>query len=518
MGQALYRKYRSKSLDELVGQEHITRTLGEAIKQGRISHAYLFTGPRGVGKTSTARILAHAINGLPYEDGTTHLDIIEIDAASNNSVEDIRDLREKVYVAPSTGKYKVYIIDEVHMLSKAAFNAILKTLEEPPAHAVFILATTEAHKLPETIISRTQRFVFRPINPEQAVKHLRTIADTEKIDISDEALETLAAHGDGSFRDSISLLDQASNLGKKIGIADVQQLLGMPSDQAISELVQDITATPVAVAAALQSLYGLYEQGFQAGAIAHELSSQLRHAVINGTVAPLPHVMQLMGQLLDVPTRRDPERFLEIVLLSLGSSSATSSTTAKEATPETIVAPVKAKQPPEAEKAVQNHPEKPAKHHPAETEQESAKVAETAKVTEITETKPTTKANPSVHAVDETLWPKVLDELKKQYNTLYGIVRMATVVFTAEDEIELRFAFAFHQKRVNETKNRDIISKCIEHVSGHKVSITCVYDPDLKSSNKPKAADLPPLPATSNSAEPLAAISNIFGGGELLQS
>src|ERR1700712_4322120 len=201
MGQALYRKYRSKSLDEVVGQEHITQTLKQALKSGRISHAYLFTGPRGVGKTSIARILAHELNGLAYDDGRSHLDIIEIDAASNNGVEDVRDLREKVYVAPTSGKYKVYIIDEVHMLSKAAFNALLKTLEEPPAHVVFILATTESHKLPDTIISRTQRFVFRPIEATKAVAHLRTIADAEKITISDEALQQIASHGDGSFRD-----------------------------------------------------------------------------------------------------------------------------------------------------------------------------------------------------------------------------------------------------------------------------------------------------------------------------
>src|SRR4051812_19425989 len=242
MGQALYRSHRPKSLKGVVGQEHITRTLEQALKEGRISHAYLFTGPRGVGKTSIARILAHEINGLPYTDDQVHIDIIEIDAASNRRIDEIRDLRDKVQVAPTSAKYKVYIIDEVHMLTREAFNALLKTLEEPPEHVVFILATTDAHKLPETIISRTQRFSFKPVPTAEVTDHLKEIADKEKIQIEPDALQLLAEHGEGSFRDSIGLLDQSSNQKDVITASDIQRLLGVPPQSAIVDLVEGLTS------------------------------------------------------------------------------------------------------------------------------------------------------------------------------------------------------------------------------------------------------------------------------------
>ena len=187
MSQALYRKYRSRNLSEVLGQDHITEILRAALEQGKIAHAYLLTGPRGVGKTSVARILAYEINKLPYDEDATHLDIIEIDAASNNGVDDIRNLREKSQVAPVSATKKVYIIDEVHMLSKQAFNALLKTLEEPPEHVVFILATTDADRLPATIISRVQQFYFHPIPTDVIAKQLARIAELEGFKIEPDA-------------------------------------------------------------------------------------------------------------------------------------------------------------------------------------------------------------------------------------------------------------------------------------------------------------------------------------------
>jgi DNA polymerase-3 subunit gamma/tau len=283
MGKALYRKYRSMSLDEIVGQEHITTTLKNAIKSGAISHAYLFTGPRGVGKTSVARILAHELNGLEYTGEDTNLDIIEIDAASNRGIDEIRDLREKVHIAPARSKYKVYIIDEVHMLTTPAFNALLKTLEEPPAHVIFILATTEIQKLPETIISRTQRHTFRPAEQSKVIEHLTYIAKQEKIKFDKDAMALIAAHGEGSFRDSISLLDQAASAGGTVTAEVVREVLGMPQDEVLQQILQSVVDGDKSTV--VRQLDALQQQGFQAAIIAKQLSALVRASLLGETDA-----------------------------------------------------------------------------------------------------------------------------------------------------------------------------------------------------------------------------------------
>src|SRR6056297_164214 len=210
---ALTRTYRPTSFDDIVSQKHVSNTLKNAIKQNRLAHAYMFCGPRGVGKTTMARVLARTVNEIDQQvDGESlnqTLNVVEIDAASNNSVDDIRDLRERVRIPPQNGRYKIYIIDEVHMLSKSAFNALLKTLEEPPDHVIFIFATTEPHKVLPTILSRVQRFDFKRISVDQIVERLANVAENEGINIDEESLHVIAKKADGALRDALGLMDQA---------------------------------------------------------------------------------------------------------------------------------------------------------------------------------------------------------------------------------------------------------------------------------------------------------------------
>ena len=289
---ALYRKWRPQGFDSLVGQEAVRTALTNALETGRIAHAYLFAGPRGTGKTSTAKILAKAVNCehgptpnpcnkcqncVRINDGTS-MDVFEIDAASNRGIDEIRDLREKVAFAPVNGRYKVYIIDEVHMLTTEAFNALLKTLEEPPPHVIFILATTEPHKIPATIHSRCQRFDFKRVTDSDIVKRLREVADGSGIAADDDALQLIAVQADGGMRDALSLLDQCGVMAERVSAETVRSVLGIVGREALRELVKAVGEGNVPEALAL--LEALLAGGKDVKQIITELAEYLRAVLL----------------------------------------------------------------------------------------------------------------------------------------------------------------------------------------------------------------------------------------------
>ncbi|HEY8999124.1 MAG TPA: DNA polymerase III subunit gamma/tau [Candidatus Saccharimonadales bacterium] len=554
MGQALYRTHRPKKLGDIVGQEHITTALSHALEKGTISHAYLFTGPRGTGKTTIARILAHEINGLPYdEDGATYLDIIEIDAASNRRIDEIRDLRDKVNLAPAVAKFKVYIIDEVHMLTREAFNALLKTLEEPPAHVVFILATTEVNKLPETIISRTQHYTFRLYDLGVVAAHLREMAEAEKISITDDALALIAEHGEGSFRDSISLLDQLRNQADEVTLADVQSSLGIAPAEAVQTLVASMQAHDAAGVAV--QLKDLHEHGYEPSHLAKQLAGAVREALIaKKPVLPSDVSLQLLAQLVAVPASPDPRVALEIAVLDAtfaGETVAAAVPKPKTSAAEVHVKPAKMTEPhpssftkklaeeqtketPQAEvkieESVQATKEVPAPHNASAMQNAQSK---TSKAEETLEEDDGTLASNATLTTEQ--WAEVLAALKK-HSTLYGIIRAASAGFEP-GKIVLTSAFAFHQKRLKEPKNREIIAQTIQEITGEAIRIECLVGevstvtpdlpPALPPSDEVVHAVAAPAPQTetptppANEAKPndtVSTVSNIFGGAELLQS
>jgi DNA polymerase-3 subunit gamma/tau len=492
MGKALYREYRSTSFDEVIGQDHITTTLKNSLKNGTIAHAYLLTGPRGVGKTSIARILAYAVNDLPYQKDGNHLDIIEIDAASNRRIDEIRSLRERVHIAPTSAKYKVYIIDEVHMLTKEAFNALLKTLEEPPDHVIFILATTEIHKLPDTIVSRCITFTFRPIDDASIVKHLKHIAEAEGLKVTSDALELLAVHGDGSFRDSISLLDQIKNISdQKIDRPDIELALGLAPDTLIGNMLAAVAAgQPKDLDAALQQAY---QHGASETNIAKQLAALVRSQLLSGKLSfPALQTTQLLRELLSVPASAKPKAALELCLLSLLFTIQPDSAV--------ISAPIK------------------MEPTPAKPEKKAEPVAEAIVEIKLTEDEPQkaaqkvhaeTKAAPVKFDGDTEIWDSILQKLKMKNNTLYGIARMAEADHQ-DGKLILVFDFPFHFKQVTQPKNKSIITAIMDELGHNRL----VLDITLKTDkNKPAQT-----PAKKQSSDHLESINDIFGSGEVLES
>lgn len=489
MSQALYRKYRSKSLSDVVGQAHITDILNRALKAGKVAHAYLFTGPRGVGKTSIARILAHEINQLPYSDDSQHLDIIEIDAASNNGVEDVRDLREKVQIAPVSAAKKVYIIDEVHMLSKPAFNALLKTLEEPPAHVVFILATTDVEKLPATIISRTQRFAFRAITPADAVKHLRYIATEEGITISDEALALIAERGDGSFRDSISLLDQLSSLAQKdqeITAELIEATLGLAPTSAVEAILSAVEKHDVKQLA--QQIARMEMDGISPAV----LTSQII-AVLAKQASEKPQVLPLLDALLDVPRSTQPNMKLLSVLGTAALQQKPKS--AALATPVLEVSATIEELSTQATKKKPHLDKKPVTEQTAAAKAPSPPAVNTTKAQTATTTVATTPVLTPDKIHDGPFdWNIALEYTREHYIALYSVLSKCGYELV-DTTITVYTVNAFYKKKLDDPKYVTHLYEAVQAAGGQGLTIDTI----------PARAPMKDSKA--------AAIADIMGGG-----
>jgi len=412
MSQALYRKYRSRSLDEVLGQDHVTSILRRALEQGKIAHAYLLTGPRGVGKTSVARILAHEINHLPYDDDSSNLDIIEIDAASNNGVDDIRALREKAQVAPVSAPKKVYIIDEVHMLSKSAFNALLKTLEEPPEHVVFILATTDADKLPATILSRVQQFFFRPIPTEIMTRQLMNIAKKEGFAIEEDAARLIAERSRGGFRDGISTLDQLSILAtsdQPLTANMVTEYLGLSDATMLGNLLDSYPSDDNEKV--LNIFQELENSGANSVVVSHQLLSIARNRLRKN-----PNLIGLVQQLIEVD--RHPHPDLKLLTIFMNSNSQ------------------------QAEK-----PAEPAKKPAAKPKKTGAPL--------------------------ELNWEKVIERAKKKSLGLASLLQKSQWSFDGE-KLTIYAGSAFYKKKLDDAKNKPLISEIISEETAMDLEIDII--------------------------------------------
>jgi len=402
---ALYRKYRPLHLSEVIGQDKTIEQLQGALTKGKISHAYLFVGPRGCGKTSVARIFAHEINHFDYQLEDSYIDIIEIDAATFTSVDNIRELREKAMIMPTLGKYKVYIIDEVHMLSNSAFNALLKILEEPPEHVIFIMATTNPEKIPATIISRTQIYRFNLAEPKVMQDFLRSVCDKEGIKISDDALKIITERGGGSFRDSLSILNQIGtvNLSEEtIEASDVSAALGIPEHQEIQNLInfyensdtENITNT----------LAALLNYGITAESITLELINQILKN-------PTPKSLQLVNQLFNV-TGSFLEAKLTVALISSNFAAPAAVTSTAP------IAPVASPQPttPASTAAPITTTTAPAPHSATASPQSSTQStsAPSAKPSPFAEIREQLAKNAKNHKAERALPPKDPEEMTQE--------------------------------------------------------------------------------------------------------
>ena len=507
---SLYRKYRPQKFSDLVGQEHVAKTLTNALKFGKIGHAYLFSGPRGTGKTTVARLLAKSLNCMvrnsairpqisdnknPTSDfrlptsepcnqcqscmnimADKSLDVMEIDAASNRGIDEIRELREKIKFAPSQSAYKIYIIDEVHMLTKEAFNALLKTLEEPPKHAIFVMATTEVHKIPDTILSRVQQFDFRRARIEEIVTNLTSIAKAEKIKISSEALQLVAVYGDGSYRDSISIFDTIASMQlEKIELQNVQEVLGISNESIILEFLESILSNKQAKA--LKIIDALYQEGIDLFEFNNRLIEYLRKIIIFQATNELNNFQLTEEQkekIRELSKRSERGKIINLIKQFIEASRDIKGSNLPQLPLEMVVMEACEEN---YEESIEDREEE--KEKKIETKDKKNERKETANnlITNNPIANNSITHNQLNTATLKDKWPGFVKEMESLNRSLYLILKESEPKGIENGKFVLGVKYKIYAERICEKKNQPILKPIMEKVFGADYALECVVSP-----------------------------------------